>query len=123
MNCPPEMEKYRRRAFKLKVVKYCILESNLCWKDPTGILLKCVDEEEVQRIMTEMHAGACRGHLYWKSTANKILKAGYYCPTLFSDVYAKIRACIPCQKFEGKEITASATPSHCLWRPLSSSGG
>ena len=58
MNCPPEMEKSKRRAFKLKAVKYCIMENNLYWKDPTGILLKCVDEEEAQRIMTEMHAGA-----------------------------------------------------------------
>ena len=64
MNCPPEMEKSIRRAFKLKVVKYCILESNLYWKDPIGILLKCVDEDEAWRIMTEMHAGACGEHLY-----------------------------------------------------------
>ena len=102
MNCPPEMVKSKRRAFKLKAIKYCIMENNLYWKDPTGILLKCVDEEEAQRIMTEMHAGACGGHMYSKSIVNKILKAGYYWPTLFSDVYAKIRACIPCKKFEGK---------------------
>ena len=72
------------------------MENKLYWKDPTGILLKCVDEEEAQRIMIEMHAGTCGGYLYWKYTTNKILKAGYYWPTLFSDVYAKIRACIPC---------------------------
>lgn len=64
MNYPPEMEKYERRAFKLKAIKYCIMENNLYWKDPTEILLKCVDEEEAQRIMIEMHAGACEGHLY-----------------------------------------------------------
>ena len=66
MNCPPEMEKFRRRAFKLKAIKYCIMESNLYWKDPTGILLKCVDEEEAQRIMTEcmlaLVGGICTGN-------------------------------------------------------------
>jgi hypothetical protein len=97
------MEKYKRRTFKLKAVKYCIMEDNLYWKDPTRILLKCVDEEESQRIMIEMHAGACGGHLYWKSTTNKILKAGYYWPTLFSDVCSKVRACISCQKFARKQ--------------------
>ena len=50
-----------------------------------------------------MHKGACVGHLYWKSTANKILRAGYYWPTLFTDVYQKVRACLECQKFAGKE--------------------
>jgi len=102
MNCPPDMGRSKKRAFKLKVAKYCIIESNLYWKDPMGILLRCVNEEEVQRIMKKMHAGACGWHLYWKSTTNKILKAGYYWPSLYSDVYSKIRACIPCQKFEGK---------------------
>ena len=50
-----------------------------------------------------MHKGACGGHLYWKSTTNKILRVGYYWPTLFSDVYKKVRACLECQKFVGKE--------------------
>ena len=50
-----------------------------------------------------MHKGACGGHLYWKSTSNKILRAGYYWPTLFIDVYHKVRACLECQKFAGKE--------------------
>eukprot|EP00253_Pinus_taeda_P015200 PITA_15200 len=37
-------------------------------------------------IMKEFHAGDCGGHLYWKSTADKILRAGYYWPSLFADV-------------------------------------
>ena len=65
MNCPPDMDRSKKRAFKLKVVKYCIIENNLYWKDPTRILLRCVNEEEAQRIMTEMHASACGGHIYW----------------------------------------------------------
>ena len=97
------MDRSKKRAFKLKAAKYCIIENNLYWKDPTGILLRCVNEEEAQQIMIEMHASTCGGHLYWKSTTNKILKAGYYWPSLYSDVYAKIRACIPCQQFEGKQ--------------------
>ena len=45
-SCPPEMEKSKRRAFKLKVVKYCILEDHIYWKDLMGVLLICVDESE-----------------------------------------------------------------------------
>ena len=79
------------------------MDGNLYWKDPIGVLLKCIDEIESQRIMTEVHAGVCGGHLYWKATANRILRAGYYWPTLFSDVFSKVRACIECQKFVGKQ--------------------
>ena len=62
--------------------------------------------------MTEMHKGACWGHLYWKSTTNKILRASYYWPTLFTDVYQKVRACLECQKFVGKEKLHSLPLKH-----------
>jgi hypothetical protein len=35
-------------------------------------------------------------------TAFKILRAGYYWPVLFSDIFAQVRACEPCQKFSAK---------------------
>ena len=53
--------------------------------------------------MIELHRGACGGHLYWKSTANKILRVGYYWTPLFLDVFAKVRACMECQKFSSKD--------------------
>ena len=40
---------------------------------------------------------------YWKAIAYKILRAGYYWPSLFADVYQQVRACVPCQKFAGKQ--------------------
>jgi len=33
----------------------------------------------------------------------KILRAGFYWPTLFNDVFSKVRSCEECQKFEGKQ--------------------
>jgi hypothetical protein len=36
-------------------------------------------------------------------SAYKILRAGYFWPSLFTDVCAKIRACAKCQKFSGKK--------------------
>lgn len=61
------------RDLELKVVRYCLMEKHLYWRDPTRVLLKCVDENEAQRIMIEIHIGVCGGHLYWKATTNKIL--------------------------------------------------
>ena len=52
--------------------------------------------------MEEFHSGQCGGHHYWKTTAHKILRAGYYWPSLFSDVYTFVRTCDACQKFVGK---------------------
>eukprot|EP00253_Pinus_taeda_P006502 PITA_06502 len=52
--------------------------------------------------MQEFHAGDCGGHLYWKSTVDKILRAGYYWPTVFLDVKKFTTSCHKCQVFEGK---------------------
>ena len=54
-------------------------------------------------MISESHEGACGGHKYWKATSYKILRAGYYWPSLFSYVYQQVRARIPCQKFADKQ--------------------
>ena len=66
------------RPFKLKSMKYCILNQSLYWKYPGGILLNCVDENDSLKIIFEMHKGICGGHHYWKETTYKILRVGYY---------------------------------------------
>jgi len=43
------------------------------------------------------------GHHYWKTTAHKILRARYYWPSLFSDVFSFVKSCDRCQRFEGKQ--------------------
>ena len=88
------MEKSKRRDFKLSAVKYCILEDYLYWKYRVGVLLRCVDEVESQEVMTKIHVGVCGGHLYWRATAKKILRAGYYWQTIFSDVFTKVKSCV-----------------------------
>jgi hypothetical protein len=45
----------------------------------------------------------CGGIISGRTTAYKILRVGYYWPTLFTDVYRKVKACIKCQKFSGKK--------------------
>ncbi len=52
--------------------------------------------------MMEFHEGECGGHHYWKITVNKILRAGFYWPTIFADVRKKVMTCHKCQIFEGK---------------------
>ena len=46
------------------------------WKDPGGILLKCLDKPKIKGVISESHEGACGGHKYWKATTYKILRAG-----------------------------------------------
>jgi hypothetical protein len=99
---PSGMEKNKVRALKLKSIKYCLVDQILYWKDPLGVLLRCLDPQEAQKIMSYFHDSLCGGHHFWRTTAYKILKAGYFWHSLFMDVCAKIKVCNKCQKFSGK---------------------
>eukprot|EP00253_Pinus_taeda_P023950 PITA_23950 len=96
---PPGMAKNKGRTLKLKAARFCILNNALYWKDPGGILLNCLTKEEAKQFMSDFHKGYCGGHLFWKMMANKILRAGYYCPTLFANVYKTFTSYHECQIF------------------------
>jgi ribonuclease HI len=101
---PPDgLQRSKARALKLKAVKYCLIDQILYWKDPLGVLLKCISPPEAEKVVAEFHSGLCGGHHFWRATAHKILRAGYYWPTMFADVCKRVRACINCQKFAGKQ--------------------
>ena len=59
-------------------------------------------ENEAQHTIKEFHKGDFGGHHSCKVTTNKILRAGYYWPTLFLDVYKETSMCHQCQIFDGK---------------------
>lgn len=96
------MTKSQGKYLKLKASKYRILENSLYWKDPGGVLLNYLVEEESKEMMNDFHKGDCGGHLYWKATTNKILRARYYWLKLFVDVYKAVMSCHECQVFQGK---------------------
>jgi hypothetical protein len=88
---------------KLHAVKYCIVDGKLYWKDLLGLLLSCLVESKIEKVINEFHERVCGGHHTWRATAYKILRDGYYWPKLFNDVNAKVRSCNPCQLFAGKQ--------------------
>jgi hypothetical protein len=51
LQSPPGLTKTKARFFKLKALKFCILEGNLYWKDPGGILLNCLLKDEDDKVL------------------------------------------------------------------------
>ena len=66
-------------------------------------MLNFLVEEEAKQVMEDFHKGDCGHHHFWKTTENKILRAGYYWPTLFADVHKMVKRYHKCQIFEGKQ--------------------
>jgi hypothetical protein len=96
-----EVDKTKVRDLKLKSIKYCIVDHVLYLKDSVGVLLIWFDPGEVKQTVIDFHDSLCGGHHFWRITTYKILRSGYYCPSLFTDVYAHIRACDKYKKFSG----------------------
>eukprot|EP00253_Pinus_taeda_P009480 PITA_09480 len=103
LEIPLGLSASQARTIKLRVAKYCINENLLYWRDPFGMLLRCLDKEQSMEVIQQFHSNMCGGHHYWKTTSHKILRAGYYWPTLFSDVFSFVKSCDRCQRFEGKQ--------------------
>ena len=80
-------------------------------KDFNGALLRCIDKEQAERMIKELHDGPNGGHFLARKTAMKIMRDGYYWPSLFHDYHKYVRKCEKCAFFFGKKILA-ALPLH-----------
>eukprot|EP00253_Pinus_taeda_P002057 PITA_02057 len=105
--CPNHLVAHKRRALRLKATKYCLMKDGVGWRNPDGIVLRCVDDVESKKLISEFHSGFCGGDYAARTTAHKILRAGYYWPSIFSDVHRFIRNCQACQLFTGKQKLAA----------------
>jgi hypothetical protein len=53
-------------------------------------------------VLFELHAGEASGHFGGDTTTHKVLRVGYYCPTLFKDAHTLSRKCVIFQKAAGR---------------------
>jgi hypothetical protein len=92
-----------RRALKMKSNQYVLVAEILFRRNYDGMLLRCVDEKKAQELIKEFHEGICGGHFAPTATTHKIIRAGYYWPSIFKDSYAMVRRCLSCQKILRKD--------------------
>ena len=69
-----------------------------------GIPRRCVSEAEVPDILTSCHNSACGGHFLGQLTGQKILRAGYFWPTMSKDSHAYVKNCDACQRFAQNDL-------------------
>jgi hypothetical protein len=67
-----------------------------------GVLMRCLEKDEAEKVLLELHAGEAGGHFGGDTTSHKVLRADYYWPTLFRDAHALCRKCVICEKASGR---------------------
>jgi len=90
------MDKSKYQTLRLQAQRFVISNGQLYWKDPDGILLLCLVENETHKVMGEFHGAISGGYYSLKTVAHKTLKAIFYWPTLFGEVHSQVRACQKC---------------------------
>ena len=61
--------------------------------------LRCVEEKEAKYILEEVHEGICGDHMGAKSLVRKIMRAGYFWPTMQQEATEFVRKCDSCQRY------------------------
>jgi ribonuclease HI len=90
-----EKKYIRRMAFQF------FLSGEILYKRThDATLLRCVDAEEANRLIQEMHAGLMGAHANGPFLARKIMRAGYYWLTMERDCIRHVQTCHKCQMYQ-----------------------
>ncbi|XP_065635254.1 uncharacterized protein LOC136069991 [Quercus suber] len=87
------------RKIKKRAARFTILNDTLYKRGFSMPYLRCVDEGEAEYILREVHEGICGDHAGPRSLVRKIMRAGYFWPTMQKDASRFVKKCDKCQRF------------------------
>jgi hypothetical protein len=101
--CPKNLNPRQQRALRLKYAQYRLINSVLFRINYDEVFLRCLECEDTDKALKELHDGPSGGHFAGNTTVHKILRAGYYWPTLFNDAHTYARNYKTCQIKAGRD--------------------
>ncbi|CAM6098287.1 unnamed protein product [Calypogeia fissa] len=100
-------------VFLQKAAPYLLIKGVLHKHGADGHTRRCLEEDEITKVMEALHDGEVGGHYGADNTVRKILNAGYWWPTLHKDVFTFVRGCDPCQR-AGRPHKTRMHPLHSI---------
>ncbi|XP_015971159.1 uncharacterized protein LOC107494633 [Arachis duranensis] len=73
------------KALRREAAKYAIIQGQLFKKGLSQPLLKCLHPDQTDYVLREVHEGCCGHHIGGKALARKLIRAGYYWPSMMAD--------------------------------------
>ena len=104
------------RKIKKRAARFTILNDTLYKRDFSMPYLKCVDEDEAKYILEEIHEGIWGDHAGPRSLVSKVIRTGYFWPTMQVDAVELVKKCDKCQRFGNvqrlpvKKLTTITSP-------------
>ena len=78
---------------------YRVHEGELYKKSTTGVLQRCISEEEGRNLLAEiLHAGLGGHHAAARALVSKAFRTGFYWPTAWADAQDLVQRCAGCHQ-------------------------
>ena len=78
------------RKLKVQVVRFVLIKDVLYKRGFSRPYLRCLCQEKADYVMREVHEGICGNHSGARSLVHKLVRVGYYWPTMMKDVQAYV---------------------------------
>ena len=106
-------EKEAARKIKVRVARFILIKDFLYKKGFSRPYPRCLGNEKADYVTREVHEGICGNHSGLRSLVHKLVRAGYYWPTMQVDA----EACDKCQRFSNiiRRPTKELTPIIAPW--------
>ncbi|GKV39829.1 hypothetical protein SLEP1_g47544 [Rubroshorea leprosula] len=85
------------KLIKRRVAHFTLLDNQLYKRATSMPLLRCLTPYEAEYAVREVHEGVCGTHIGGKTLARKLLRHGYYWPTMVEDAQNYVKKCPTCQ--------------------------
>nr|XP_025632476.1 uncharacterized protein LOC112727076 [Arachis hypogaea] len=86
------------RGLRRESAKYTATQGQLFKKGLSQPLLKCLHFDQTDYVLREVHEGCCGHHIGGKALARKLVRVGYYWPSMMADSKAFVEKCKRCQE-------------------------
>ncbi|XP_072074141.1 uncharacterized protein [Arachis hypogaea] len=88
----------KAKALRREATKYTTIQGQLFKKGLNQPLLKCLCPDQTDYVLPEVHEWCYGHHIRGKALAQKLVRAGYYWPSMMSDSKEFVRKCRRCQE-------------------------
>ena len=104
------------RKLKVQASRFVLIRDVLCKRGFSQLYLRCLSHDEVDYVMKEVHEGICGNHSGARLLVHKLVRAGFYWPTMLKDAQAYVKTYDKCQRFSNlirqpsEELTLMTAP-------------
>ena len=106
------------RKLKVQASQFVLIRDVLYKRGFFRPYLRCLSHDEADYVMREVHERICKNHSGARSLVHKLIRAGYYWPTMLKDAQAYFKTCYKCQRFSNlirqplEALTPMTAPCH-----------